>query len=106
MIFFGWSVDNSLGYSSAYDLSLTDDNFSAAAYLSKYFFKDIGNRLWGRRKILYSRGLKKPSVLKLSYGTNEYYNYIAYLESRTELLESEEVTPNRKYGVPFFKRNI
>ena len=74
--------------------------------LSKYFLKIlvIGYGVAERFYILVV--LKKPSVLKLSYGTNEYYNYIAYLESRTELLESEEVTRIESNGVPFFKRNI
>lgn len=50
------------GFSSAFDLSLTDDKFNVTKYISKYFWKDVDNRLFGRQKILKSNNLNKPIV--------------------------------------------
>lgn len=48
------------GYSSAFDIKTTDSNFNIAKYIQKYFWKDIDDRLFGRRKIMYSQNLNKP----------------------------------------------
>lgn len=51
------------GYSTAFDIiNDIDSDFNISAYMGKYFFKDIDNRLFGRRKILKSQGLKKPKI--------------------------------------------
>lgn len=61
------------GFSSAFDIiNETDSNFNLALYMTKYLFKDIDNRLWGRQKILKSQGLKKPEIQRLKKDSQEY----------------------------------
>lgn len=54
------------GFSSAFDLNMTDPEFNVALYMCKYLFKDVDNRLWGRHKILRSNNLKKPDIYYLA----------------------------------------
>ena len=54
------------GWSSAFDLKLTDDRFDVAAYMCKYMYKDIDNRLYAHQKIMHSNGLKMPDIYRLS----------------------------------------
>lgn len=54
----GWNY----GFSSAFDLSLTDDKFAIEKYISKYLFKDVDLRLFGRKKILKSNNLRTPVI--------------------------------------------
>lgn len=49
----------SYGFASVFNV--TDIN--VVGYMSKYMTKDIDNRLWGKRRYLSSRNLKKPSVV-------------------------------------------
>lgn len=59
----------SYGFSSVFDLvHKTDEKFNVVKYIAKYFFKDIDNRLFGRKKILKSNNLKKPQI------TNKYFD--------------------------------
>lgn len=55
------------GYSSVFDISTTDNNFSIAKYLCKYFYKDVDNRLFGHKKIMKSNNLKKPVIHKFNF---------------------------------------
>lgn len=83
------------GYSTAFDLELTDERFSVAAYMTKYFFKDIDHRLFNKNKILYSRNLEKPNIKKLSENSNEMRNYNEYLEKfKNKTKEKHIVTIN------------
>lgn len=51
------------GFSSVFNLDCTDENFRADLYLTKYFTKDFERALmFGRRKVLASSNLKKPSI--------------------------------------------
>lgn len=52
------------GYSSVY--SIRKNHINVVAYLTKYFTKDIDNRLFGKRRYLYSRNLIKPCEVYLS----------------------------------------
>jgi len=56
----------SYGFSSAFDITSTDSNFNVGLYMCKYLYKDIDNRLWGRRKILKSSNLLTPTVRKMN----------------------------------------
>ena len=67
------------GYSSAFDLTTTDEKFSVAAYMTKYFWKDIDNRLFGRRKVMYSKNLEKPKEVHISENSQEMANYLEYI---------------------------
>lgn len=48
------------GFTSAFDLTSTDDNFNVALYIAKYLYKDLDQRLYGRNKILKTNGLLEP----------------------------------------------
>lgn len=68
------------GFTSVFDLNLADNNFSVALYLGKYFWKDIDNRLFGHRKIMYSQNLKKPEILK--FNSKEVEKLDKYLKNK------------------------
>lgn len=83
------------GFTSVFDLKLADDNFSVALYMSKYFWKDIDNRLFGRRKILASRNLKNPDILKVD--SNEIAKIDKYIKNR-QLEKQKTVINSNDYG--------
>lgn len=83
------------GFTSVFDLDLTDDNFSVAAYMTKYFYKDISSKLFGRRKILKSQNLRKPKELFLKQDSKEYQNYLKYLEKYKEQNEKKVLKAKR-----------
>lgn len=85
------------GFSSVFDLNLTDEKFSVAAYMSKYFFKDIDNRLFGRRKILASKGLDKPLEVRFLADTEEYRIFSDYLERSTKQIKEKHISPRERY---------
>jgi hypothetical protein len=86
------------GFSSVFDLKITDDKFSVAAYLSKYYFKDIDNRLFGRKKILKSNNLKKPKKIFMNTESIEYLNYLDYLTRSKELQKIKSIPSSNKYA--------
>lgn len=51
----------SYGYSSVFSVK----NINIVGYMSKYMTKDVDNRLWGKRRYLASRNLKRPSTVYL-----------------------------------------
>ena len=57
------------GYSLAYDLEQTDDMFRPELYILKYLYKDVDQRLWGRKKVIRIGRLEKP---KIEYTTDKY----------------------------------
>lgn len=85
------------GFSSVFDLSLTDEHFSISAYLTKYFYKDIDTRLFGRKKVLCSRNLRKPTVKRLSKSSREYENYIKYLNKYKKIEKKKNITSAKSY---------
>lgn len=68
-----WTNDKreSLGFSSALPLDMTDNNFNVALYMCKYLFKEVDKRLYGRKKLLKSNNLKEPDRMRLQ--SNEVY---------------------------------
>lgn len=84
------------GFTSVFDLKLTDDNFSVALYLGKYFWKDIDSRLFGRRKIMSSRNLKKPEVLK--FDSKEVEKLEKYLNGKKLLKPKKTIVNGSDYG--------
>ena len=64
------------GFSSAYDLTITDNNFRVEKYISKYFWKNIDNRLFGHKKILKSNNLKKPVYEYYNVSTSQFLDNI------------------------------
>ena len=59
------------GYSSVFSLK----NINVVGYMSKYMTKDIDNRLWGRRRYLYSQNLKTPTVIYLNLNDIEDFRH-------------------------------
>lgn len=80
------------GFTSVFDLNLTDEKFSVAAYMTKYFWKDVDSRLFGRKKILASKNLKKPKMQLLSQDSKEFEKFTKYLEKY--MLEVKEARRN------------
>ncbi len=50
-------------------------DMNVVGYISKYMTKDIDNRLWGKRRYLYSQNLKKPSVSYLNFSNIEDFKH-------------------------------
>lgn len=88
-----WNDKNgSLGFSSAFDLKLSDDKFNITAYLTKYFFKEKDNRLFNRVKVLHSNNLKKPNVIDLIETSKECNDYFQHLYQSYELESERSIT--------------
>lgn len=89
------------GFTSVFDLSLADEKFSVALYLTKYFYKDVDNRLFGRNKILKSNNLEKAQVHEFMADSDEYNKYIEYLENKYNLTKEKNIESANIY-VPSF----
>lgn len=66
------------GFASVFFLDTVDENFNLALYITKYLYKDINDRLFGRKKILKSNNLSKPIIYKLK-NDDLYVKTIDYL---------------------------
>lgn len=78
---------NSKQRSKCYDVKYWNKGFSSVfsvkdinivGYLSKYMTKDIDNRLWGKRRYLYSQNLKTPTTLYLDLETADINDFLTY----------------------------
>lgn len=88
------------GYSSAFNLDMTDEKFNVALYITKYLYKDIDNRLWGHKKILKSNDLRKPS--KYFIEDNETYKKaMEYIKEKGYQMAVYDFRPQEPYQVPF-----
>ena len=70
------------GFTSGFDLKNTDDKFNIALYITKYLYKDIDNRLFGRNKILKSNNLEKPIEFDLMSSSDTYCDAIKFLNEK------------------------
>lgn len=86
------------GFSTAEDMSTYDDKFNCALYVTKYLYKDVDNRLWGRKKILKSNNLKAPTTYYLQSET--FQGVLAYLMEKGYPLSTYQVLPADKYQIP------
>ncbi len=66
----------SYGFSSVYPL----ENINVVGYLTKYMTKDIDNRLWGKRKYLYSMNLNRPKEALIDSDKSNEYSKIFEVE--------------------------
>jgi hypothetical protein len=69
------------GFSSAFDLDKTDENFSIIAYLAKYFWKQKDDHFFGRKKILHSNNLEKPQIEFMSQYSKAFDQYKSALQN-------------------------
>lgn len=91
------------GYSSAFDISTTDDNFNIAKYIQKYFWKDIDDRLFGRRKIMYSQNLEKPIDYFIDSDSQEMEKILNNLiENDFSLKNTKTIINKNDYGPSSF----
>lgn len=81
------------GFTSAFDLSNTDEDFNIALYITKYLYKDMDNRLFGRNKILKSNNLEKPDIIYLIDTSITYQNAIDYIKCKYDVINKYEVVP-------------
>ena len=51
-----------VGWNDGFSKVKSMDDVNVVGYLTKYLTKDIDNRLWGKRRYLYSRNLIKPTI--------------------------------------------
>lgn len=63
----------SYGFTSVFSMK----DINVVGYISKYMTKDIDNRLWGKRRYMNSRNLRKPSITYLD--TDNLEEFIKYL---------------------------
>lgn len=88
------------GYSTAFNLSCADQNFNVALYMCKYLFKDIDNRLFGRKKILKSNDLKKPVTIYLS-DNQVYQDAMTYIKEKGYQVNEFDFRPTDPFQIPF-----
>lgn len=74
--------DWQFGFTSGFDLSITDDKFNIALYITKYLYKDIDNRLFGRNKILKSNNLEKPVEFELMSDSDTYCDALSFINEK------------------------
>ena len=69
------------------------ETIDVVGYMSKYMTKDIDNRLWGKRRYLYSQNLKKPTVLELDFSNpNDFKIYLELINDNYQLEYEKEYT--------------
>lgn len=64
------------GFSSVFEVK----DMNVVGYITKYMTKDIDNRLWGKRRYLYSLNLKQPSVIYLDEDIEKENSYLLMIE--------------------------
>lgn len=59
------------GFTSVFSV----EDINIVGYMSKYMTKDIDNRLWGKRRYLYSQNLKSPTTVYLDLNNIEDFRH-------------------------------
>lgn len=98
-----------MGFSSAFNLDMTNENFDIAKYLSKYFWKNKDDSFFGRKKILRSLNLNKSLVEYFNEQDETFDNMKAKLDNMT-LLRDVFVESKSKYcpdiSILEYKKNL
>ena len=89
------------GFSTAYDIEKTDDNFNIALYIVKYLYKDIDDRLYGHQKLMKSNDLIKPK--KIFTNNDMYVHCIEYIKEKGYDINEYSFIPTDKYQIAFKK---
>lgn len=91
------------GFTSAFDLKLMDDKFNCALYITSYLYKDVDNRLFGRKKVLRVGSLKKPDIAYLKANDDEYKEAMSYIKEKGYLIDRRLVWPtDGKFQIPAY----
>lgn len=88
------------GYITSFNLDMADDHFNVALYITKYLYKDIDNRLWGRNKILRSNNLNKPNKYYL-LNDDIYKEAMKFITDKGYDLDEYTHHPIDKYQIEF-----
>ncbi len=81
-----WKIGRNIkGWSKGYTMvnSMTDIN--VIGYLTKYLTKDIDNRLWGKRRYLYSQNLVKPDEYYINLSDDRDFGILADIISKCDI---------------------
>lgn len=94
-----WNV----GYSSVFDLQLTDDHFNCALYITKYLYKDLDERLFGHTRVLKSNNLEKPPVFELLAENEVFKQAMDYIKKEKYDFKGSFIVTNNDnpYFIPF-----
>lgn len=90
----------SYGFTSAFDLRLADDRFNVSLYVCKYLYKDIDDRLFGRKKVMHSRNLNLPKVAITSRSNVYVLSLIAHILDDKDVVEFT-FEPKKKFQIGF-----
>ena len=90
----------SYGFTSAFDLKLADDRFNVSLYVCKYLYKDIDDRLFGRKKVMHSRNLQLPKVAITSRSNVYVLSLLAHILDEKDVVEFT-FEPKKKFQIGF-----
>lgn len=90
----------SYGFTSAFDLRLADDRFNVSLYVCKYLYKDIDDRLFGRKKVMHSRNLNLPKVATMLHSNTYVLSIIAHIVDEKDITEFK-FEPKKKFQIGF-----
>lgn len=93
------------GFSTAFDLHLTDNRFDVAAYMCKYMFKDIDKRLFAHQKIMHSNGLRLPDVYRVGSGSPDLDDLLADFAVKYKII-GFEFKPQEKFQIGFQQQSF
>ena len=93
------------GFTSAFDLRLADDKFNVSLYVCKYLYKDIDDRLFGRKKIMHSRNLKLPKVAIMLHSNTYVLSIIAHIVDEKDITEFR-FDSKKKFQVGFKEQTV
>lgn len=93
------------GFTSAFDLKLADDKFNVSLYVCKYLYKDIDNRLYGRKKVMHSQNLKLPKVVKYTQDDLFFEGMLTGILSNNDITEFTFI-PKEKFQIGFKESTV
>lgn len=93
------------GFTSAFDLKLSDDRFNVSLYVCKYLYKDIDSRLFGRKKIMHSRNLNLPKVATMLHSNTYVLSIIAHIVDGKDITEFK-FDSKKKFQVGFREQTV
>ena len=96
------------GFTSAFDIALTDDQFNVGLYITKYLYKDMDDRLYGRNKILKSNNLLNPIEYDYLQTDEKYIQALEYILDNAYDSNTKKIVPNEDvpYAVGFTQHNF
>jgi len=71
---------NIVGWNKGFSFVKDITDMNVVGYLTKYMTKDIDNRLWGKRRYLYSMNLKQPKTIYIDINTDSDNSKLSFIE--------------------------